>query len=385
MEGPVVTRRIAIIGAGFGALTAVRELRRRDPDVAISLIAPRAELVYLPSLIWIPAGLRCGQDLRVDLHGFLAAQRVEHVAGRVAGLAAQGRQVRLDDGRTVENHGLIIAGGGRFLKTLPGIEHAITLCEGIEAAERIRDRLAQMEGGTLAFGFAANPVEPQAVRGGPMFELLFGIDTLLRRQGRRDRFQLVFFSPAARPGERLGARAVDGLLARMARLGIATRLGSKLTGFAADRVITEAGEFAADLILFMPGMSGPAWAAESGLTLSPGGMFKADAQARVEGATRVYVAGDAGSYPGPDWMPKQAHMADLQAVAAARNLLAELAGNPPAADFRTELVCIIDTLDRGMLVYRSERRTLMTPPLRLLHWAKRLFERRYLAPYRRRH
>jgi len=25
------------------------------------------------------------------------------------------------------------------------------------------------------------------------------------------------------------------------------------------------------------------------------------------------VAGDSGSFPGPDWMPKQAHMADLQA------------------------------------------------------------------------
>ena len=50
------------------------------------------------------------------------------------------------------------------------VEHAITPCEGITAAERIRDRLRAMDGGTIAVGFGGNPNEPTAVRGGPMFE-----------------------------------------------------------------------------------------------------------------------------------------------------------------------------------------------------------------------
>ena len=45
-----------------------------------------------------------------------------------------------------------------------------------------------MQGGTIACGFAGNPNEPSAVRGGPMFEFLFGIDEQLRREGRRDKF-----------------------------------------------------------------------------------------------------------------------------------------------------------------------------------------------------
>ena len=113
-------------------------------------------------------------------------------------------------------------------------------------------------GGTIAVGFAGNPNEPSAMRGGPMFEFLFGIDPLLRREGRRDRFKLVFFSPAEEPGQRLGPRAV-GLLGEMARRDIRTHLGHKLVRFEADKVVTEGGEFAADLILFMPGMTGNAW------------------------------------------------------------------------------------------------------------------------------
>jgi sulfide:quinone oxidoreductase len=57
------------------------------------------------------------------------------------------------------------------------------------------------------------------------------------------------------------------------------------------------------------------------------------------------VAGDAGSFPGPDWMPKQAHMADLQAATAAENLAAELAGRPADKTFKVELMCIVDSLD----------------------------------------
>ena len=376
------TPHIVIIGAGFAALTAVRTLRKHDSSLRITLVAPRAELVYSPSLIWVPAGLRQARELHIDLSGFFAEQRVDFHAGRVTALADGGRTVLTDTG-TLTNDALLIASGGRFLKGLPGIEHARTICEGTTAAEALRDRLATLTSGTIAFGFATNPNEPGAMRGGPMFELLFGIDTLLRKQGRRENFKLVFFNPAKEPGKRLGEKAVAGLLREMKKRGIDTRLGHKLTGFEADRVKTEGGDFASDLTLFMPGMTGPDWVASSGLQLSPGGFFQADAHCQVTGSDKVYIAGDAGSYPGPDWLPKQAHMADLQAKAAAENLLAALAGRPASARFKAELVCIVDTLDRGILVYRDEKRALILPPCRLFHWAKRFFEWLYLRPYRK--
>lgn len=376
------TPHIVVLGSGFAALTAVRELRRRDRDARITLVAPRAALTYYPSLIWVPSGLRRGTDLDIDVSDFLAAHNVAFHAGRVTGLADGGRTVLTDSG-TLANDALLIASGGRFLKALPGIEHALTICEGAPAAEAIRERLANMTDGTIAFGFGTNPKEQGAMRGGPMFELLFGIDTLLRRQGRRDRFKLVFFNAAKTPGKRLGDKAVAGLLREMQKRGIATHLGHKPLGFEVDRVRTEDGNIPADLILFMPGMSGPAWAAEAGLPLSDGGFFQADVHCQVVGADKVYVAGDCGSYPGPDWLPKQAHIADLQAKAAAENLLLALAGKPPVARFKVELICIVDTLDRGILVYRDEKRALMLPPCRLFHWAKRFFEWQYLRPYRK--
>lgn len=283
---------------------------------------------------------------------------------------------------TLTNDALLIASSGRFLKTLPGIEHALTICEGASAVDKIRERLDILDGGAIAFGFGTNPKEQSAMRGGPMFEPLFGIDTLLRKQHRREQFKLVFFNAAKELGERLGDKAVAGLLREMQKLGIATHLGHKLAGFKVDRASTEGGDVHAALILFMPGMSGPAWASDAGLPLSDGGFFKADTHCRVTGTHKVYVAGDSGSYPGPDWLPKQAHIADLQAKAAAENLLLALQGKSPVAHFKPELICIVDPLDRGILVYRDEKRALILPSCRLFHWAKRFFEWQYLRPYR---
>lgn len=220
------------------------------------------------------------------------------------------------------------------------------------------------------------------MRGGPMFELLFGVDTMLRRQGRRKDFELVFFNAAAEPGKRLGEKAVTGLLSEMARRRIDTHLGHKPLGFSEKGVDTEGGHVNADLILFMPGLTGPAWAENTGLPLSPGGFFQADEFCRVPGTELVFVAGDAGSFPGPDWLPKQAHMAELQAKAVAENLALALQGQPPVAKPRPELICIVDTLDAGILVYRDPKRAWLLPSLRLFHWAKRFFERHYLKAFR---
>jgi len=373
--------QITIVGTGFAALTAIQSVKEAGVSVHITVVSPKAEFVYYPGLIWVPCGLRTGDDLRIPLKSFFRRMGVTHVAAEATGLRDGGRLLETSE-REVPNDGLIIGSGGRFIKKLPGIEHAVTPCEGIDAAERIRDRLQEMQGGTIAMGFAGNPKEPSAMRGGPMFEFLFGIDSQLRKEKRRERFKLIFFTPAEKPGNRLGPKAVTGLMEEMRKRDIETHLGHKLKGFTASKVMTEGGEFNADLILFMPGMTGNQWFDNTELPRSEGGLIRADEHCRVPRFDRVYVAGDSGSFPGPEWMPKQAHMADLQAKAAASNLVAELQGREPTRTFKVELVCIVDSNDRGMLVARTEKRNLVLPSMRMFHWMKRGFEWWYLRQYR---
>ncbi|MGE4367056.1 NAD(P)/FAD-dependent oxidoreductase [Thermomonas sp.] len=373
--------RITVVGAGFAGLTALRTLRRHAPQAELTLVAPRAELHYLPGSIWLPSGTRRREDLVVPLDDFLARQRIGFHKAHATGLSADARVLHTDAG-DVANDGLLLATGARFLRKLPGIEHAIIPCDGIAAGEAIRDRLAALDGGTLCFGFGANPNEPVAMRGGPVFEFLFGIDTLLRRQRRRERFRLVFFSPSDRPGQRLGEKAVGMLLDEMRKRGFDTVLGEKPVRFEPDAVQLERTRLDSAMTVFMPGLTGQAWLDATALPRSPGGFVQADAQCRVPGVACTFVAGDGGSFPGPDWLPKQAHQADLQAEVAARNLLRTLRGEPVEEAFTAELICIVDTLDRGLLVTRKGDGGRALPPLRLMHWAKAAFEKRYLRQYR---
>ncbi len=374
-------KNIVIIGSGFAALTAIRCLRAKDKQINISVISPKCEFQYLPSLIWVPENKRRRDDIIISLDHFFKRMRVNHIAAKATGLSDDGRTVLTDHGE-VENDALIICSGGRFIKKLPGIEHAITPCEGWDAAAKIRDRLKTMQGGHIAIGFSGNPNEPSAMRGGPMFEFLFGIERQLRTEGRRDQFTLTFFTPAERPGQRLGDKAVDGLLKTMQRHKIDTHLGHKIKRFDTDKVVTEGGEFPADLILFMPGMTGNRWFDQTALSRSPGGLLAADKYCQVVGAERVYVAGDSGSFPGPGWLPKQAHMADLQAEAAAHNLLKALNNQPPTETYKVELMCVVDSGDKGIYISRNLKGGTMLPALRLMHWAKVGLERWYLRKYR---
>ena len=152
-----------------------------------------------------------------------------------------------------------------------------------------------------------------------MFEFLFGIDRQLRKEGRREKFDLTFFTPAPSPGKRLGPKAVQKLLDEMSKRNIKTYLGSKLKNFTENAIETETHTFAADLIIFMPGMTGNQWFNNTELPRSDGGLISSNSKCQIEGFKCTYVAGDSGSFPGPGWLPKQAHMADLQAAAAAKN------------------------------------------------------------------
>ena len=374
-------KKITIIGSGFAGLTAIRTIRKQDKIAEITLISPKAELVYMPSLIWVPSGVASKKDIVIPLDNFFKRMNVHHVASEVTGLDNNNRTVITPIG-LYENDALIIASGGRFIKKLPGIENAITPCEGLSAAEAIRDRVKSMDGGDIAIGFSGNPKESSAMRGGPMFEFLFGLDTQLRSEGRRDKFNLTFFTPAPKPGARLGEKAVDGLLSEMKKRNISTHLGNKMKGFTDKKVITEGGEFAADLILFMPGMTGNAWFDNTNLARSEGGMLKANKFCEVDGADNVFVAGDSGSFPGPEWMPKQAHMADLQAAAAAKNALDILDNKPASHTFKIELMCIVDSNNKGMYISRTLKGGLMLPNCRLMHVAKKVFGWWYLRQYR---
>ena len=374
-------KRIVILGAGFAAITAAKKLAKltQKKNVIINLVAPNDKFTYYPSLIWIPYGMRTKDQLEFSLDDKLARLGIYFYKGAVINVDAD--KVYTNNG-DLEYDYLIIATGAQYIKKAKGItENVLIPCEGIASSEKIKQKLADLKQGTISFGFSGNPNEPSAMRGGPLFEFTFGIDSWLRKQGIRDKFTLNFVSPASKPGQRLGKKAVNRLLNEMKKRDINTYLGAKIVEFGKDHIRTETENINSDLTLFIPGMTGPDWLKNSNLPLSSGGFVVANEKTEVRGFSNIFVAGDSGSFPGPDWFPKQAHMADMQAQVAAKNIYAKLNNKPAIHKFRIELICIIDTLNSGVMVFRNLKFAFMLKSP-IFHWLKIIFEKLYLRKFR---
>src|SRR3546814_19527965 len=77
---PALSARLTVVGSGFAGMTALRTLRRQDRDAGLTLVAPAAELPYLPGTIWLPSGTRTREDLVVPLDEFLRRERTPFTA-----------------------------------------------------------------------------------------------------------------------------------------------------------------------------------------------------------------------------------------------------------------------------------------------------------------
>lgn len=364
---------VLVLGGGFAGLESAIQLAGRGFDV--TLVSDRPYLFMHPTSIWIPTGEAPFEASCLDLADVARRRGFALRVGQVEAIQAAERKVVIDGAPATADHLVIALGGGRLRP--PGVEHTQTLGGDPAASTAFRealDALLARGTGRIAVGFGGNPRDGSAVRGGPAFEVIFNLDTLLRRRGLRDRFTLTFFAPMPRPGERMGDRAVEAVGKMFARLGIEARHGKKILGFRPGGVQLEGGEgIDADLVMFLPAGDGHPVVRASDLPLSEAGFVRIDAGCAVPGRPGVWAVGDAAALEGPAWRAKQGHLAEVMARVAADNIAAAAAGRPPPASYldHMAIVCLMDMGNGAALVYRDDRKQRMVPMPVVGHWLKK--------------
>jgi sulfide:quinone oxidoreductase len=362
-----------VLGGGFGGVESAIQLARRGFDV--TLVSDRPYLFMYPTSIWLVTGEARLEDLRLDLasvarrNGFsLRTGRVERILGASRSAVVDGETLRAD-------HLVVALGGGKLAPR--GGEHVHTICGAPEATTRLEAALAALVAkgaGRIAMGFGGNPKDPSAVRGGPAFELLFNVDTLLRRRGLRDRFELTFFAPMASPGARMGEKAVGAIQHMFGRLGIAMRVGKKIAGFDAGGVSFEDGSrLDADLVMFIAAGDGHPVVKGSDLPVNEAGFVRIDAGCAVPGFPGVWAVGDVAALEGPEWRAKQGHLAEAMARVAAQNARAVEDGRPEREGYGEHLgiLCLMDMGNGAAWVQRDHEKARMIPLPVVGHWLKK--------------
>jgi sulfide:quinone oxidoreductase len=305
--------RVVIAGGGVAALEGLLALRELAADrIDVDMLAPEDEFVYRP--------LSVGEPFRRTVaRTFSLWEIARHKAATFhrTGLRAinpERRSIRTTADTELSYDALLIAIGARPVDAVPG---ALTFRGSVDAPA-IREILEDAEAGLIrrvVFTMSDETWWPLAC-----YELaLFTRAHLLEHGAGEVSVELV--TPEARPLGVFGARASDSVAKLLHQSGVRFHPGIGPVSFERGLLRTKEGtKLRCDRVVALPLPSVPPIPGlpEQGYR----GLIPTDRYGRVEGAPRVYAAGDA------TWFPiKQGGIAAQQADAAA-SAIAALAGAP---------------------------------------------------------
>lgn len=368
-------KKVLVLGGGFAGIDTAIYLRKEKYDV--TLVSDRDYFYIYPTSIWVPTRKADFKDVCLDLKKLQKAHGFKLVVDGVVKINAKQNEITLRSGEVISEYDyLVIAMGAGKMKP-KGVEHTLSICGIPEHSIAIRDRIDALISkgeGKIAFGFGGNPKDTSAVRGGPGFELLFNVETLLRKKGIRENFELHMFAPMPRPGVRLGEKSLAMMEKMFIRAGINRHFGKKIKSFEEDGVIFEDDtKLQSDLIMFIPAGDGHDVIKESDLPLNEAGFVAINDFCEVKGYENVFAVGDSAAIEGPEWRAKQGHIAEVMAKNTAFNIIAKEKGLSDRKGYQEHMniICLMDSGDGAGLAFRDNKKSYMVPMPIFGHWLKR--------------
>ena len=189
-------KKVLILGGGFAGIDSAIHLRKEGYEVI--LVSNREYFYIYPTSIWVATHKTAFDDVCIDLRKLEKAHGFTLVVDGVSQIEAKSKKVILASGKILDEYDYLIVAMGAGKMKHQGLENTLSICGAPEQSVSIRnalDSLVLKGEGKIAFGFGGNPKDTSAVRGGPGFELLFNVDTMLRKKGIRDKFELIMFAP----------------------------------------------------------------------------------------------------------------------------------------------------------------------------------------------
>ncbi|MCO4845609.1 MAG: FAD-dependent oxidoreductase [Sulfurovum sp.] len=369
--------KVLVLGGGFAGVEAAIYLKKQDLDV--TLVSDRDYFYIYPTSIWIPTGKATREDVSVPLDKLAMKHGFQLIIDPVIQVEAEDKKVTLESGRILEGYTYIVVALGQDKMQLKGMEHALSICGKPEEATALYERLdilIEKNEGKIAMGFGGNPKDTSAVRGGPAFEVLFNVDTYLKKKGVRENFELTFFAPMAKPGQKMGEKALVMMDKMFKMTNISKKVGTKITHFEEDGIcFADETKLESDLTMFISAGTGHHILTESGLPLSDAGFVVTNEYNEIEGFDGVYAIGDSASLMGPEWRAKQGHVAEVMAKNVAYNIMNRIQNIDSKKSYMEHLniLCVMDTGNGAAFVYRSEKGGKMIPMPIVGHWMKKMW------------
>lgn len=338
--------RILILGGGTAGITVAAQLRRAAAQLDIGIVEPSESHFYQPLWTLVGAGVFPREASRRREADFIPTG-VDWIRDRVTDILPDQKAVATASGRRLTYDWLVVALGIQIDWTaIPGLAegigtHGICSNYSFEHVAYTWETIRGFKGGTALF-----TVPNTAVKcGGAPQKIMYLADDAFRRQGVRDRTQILFASPAK------AIFAVDKyrktLEQVVARKGIDARFRHNLVELRPDAheaVLEhldthERSVIPYDMVHVTPPMSAPDVIKRSPLVNEHGWCAADKFTLRHPKYPDVFALGDAAGLP----TSKTGAAIRKQAPVLVHNLLAAMSGKPCDAAYDGYTSCPVVT------------------------------------------
>lgn len=402
-------KRIAVIGGSFAGMTAAIELKNHlGDDADVTVFSAVTDFTFMPSLIWVPFGLRQREDITFPLGPVFSKKGVNFVHAQVTRLNLPEKQLEfrefdgLDHHTTVKYDYLVIATGPKMnYDAIKGFSRQDGFVQSIfswDDADKARLAFAEFEKNP-------GPIVVGGVQGascfGAAYEFLFNMAYQLKKRGLAEKCPLTyvtsepFLAHFGIGGFGKGTQMTEWFFKDLKITGVTN---ASIKEFTKDDVVLDDDRripFA--YAMFAPAFLGvDAVRACSDIT-TPSGFVKVKDTYQTEIYPEVYAAGVAVQLdppektPVPCGVPKTGYLSEEMAKVVAHNIVADIRGTElqHRSAATIDAKCVLDAGNTGIIMtsdhFLEPRDHAWLIPGPEAHWAKLAFEKYFLATHRRGH
>jgi sulfide:quinone oxidoreductase len=339
---------IVVVGGGMGGVETTAGLVNRLGDRAkVVLVSETDELALRPFFIYPPFShiFKRRRMTHLGLRRAAASRGVEFQEWHVNEIDPAAGVIRSDGRQQPYDYLILATGAGMQPADVPGmLEHSETIwgfqdsLRLAKAVEQMIDRAKRGERQHVLFNVPENNK-----CAGPLYEMVFMLETYLRRKKVRDRFRITWTtfekSFIAAFGPKLDERTTQEFNER----DIEAHREKRIERIEPQRAFYKDGT----AIEFDWMISFPPYIAHTrfdSLPTDERGFIHADPDNwKVQGMENIYVVGDGGDFP-----VKQAFLALGMAGTVAHNVAGEIMGAAGHETFDPLSMCIMEQLDSGL-------------------------------------